>query len=152
TSPSDIMMMFHMNTFGVYTSESGLRGRHEVSAPNMFMADLFKPVGTMHLLGIEFMGTLEKWTYPEAGYPELLQVGERNASGQPFVDAQHPHSTPIMGLTLSDTLALGDKKQLKLFAAPRGESTEGPVAFMHRVTGMVNPDAPLGHHIGQDVG
>ena len=29
---------------------------------------------------------------------------------------------------------------------------DGPVAFMHRATGMVNPDAPLGHHIGQDVG
>jgi hypothetical protein len=36
--------------------------------------------------------------------------------------------------------------------APRGESTDGPIPFMHRTTAMVNPDAPLGHHIGQDVG
>jgi hypothetical protein len=41
---------------------------------------------------------------------------------------------------------------LRLFFAPRGESTDGPIAFMHRPTGTVNPDAPLGHHIGQDVG
>jgi hypothetical protein len=58
-----------------------------------------------------------------------------------------------MGLTLSDTITLGhDKDNLKVFFAPRGESTDGPIAFMHRPTGMVNPDAPLGHHIGQDVG
>jgi hypothetical protein len=59
-----------------------------------------------------------------------------------------------MGLTLSDTIKLGvgEKDHLKVFFAPRGESTDGPIAFMHRPTGMVNPDAPLGHHIGQDVG
>ncbi|HET9868947.1 MAG TPA: hypothetical protein VFR02_00405, partial [bacterium] len=65
----------------------------------------------------------------------------------------HPHSSPLMGLTLSDTIRLADdKSDLKLFVAPRGESTDGPIAFMHRVTGMVDPDAPLGHHVGQDVG
>jgi hypothetical protein len=57
-----------------------------------------------------------------------------------------------MGLTLSDTIRLDEADQLKLFFAPRGESTDGPIAFMHRPTGMVNPDVPLGHHIGQDVG
>jgi hypothetical protein len=58
-----------------------------------------------------------------------------------------------MGLTLSDTYALGSgTDHLKISFAPRGESTDGPVAFMHRPTGAVNPDAPLGHHIGQDSG
>jgi hypothetical protein len=60
-----------------------------------------------------------------------------------------------MGLTLSDTIKLdtgGEKDHLKVYFAPRGETTDGPVAFMHRPTGIANPDAPLGHHIGQDVG
>jgi hypothetical protein len=58
-----------------------------------------------------------------------------------------------MGLTLSDTINLSKPGDyVKVFFAPRGESTDGPVAFMHRPTGMANPDAPLGHHVGQDVG
>src|SRR5580658_822244 len=100
------------------------------------------------------MLTSDLWTVPKAGTPELFQIGEDQANGTPFLDAQHPHSSPIMGLTLSDTIALddSDKSNLKLFAAPRGESTDGPIAYMHRITGMVDPDTPLGHHIGQDVG
>jgi hypothetical protein len=47
---------------------------------------------------------------------------------------------------------LSDVSYFKLFVAPRGEATEGPIAFMHRPTGMINPDVPLGHHVGQDVG
>jgi hypothetical protein len=57
-----------------------------------------------------------------------------------------------MGLTVSDTFSIGPSGTLKLFFAPRGESTDGPVAFMHRDSARDNPDAPLGHHVGQDVG
>jgi hypothetical protein len=119
----------------------------------MVMADLGTNVGDRHYLNVDLMLTAEKWLFPEAGYPLLLQIGESNAQGVPFIDAQHPHSSPIMGLTFSDTISLGTgKDHVKFFFAPRGESTDGPIAFMHRTTGMVNPDAPLGHHIGQDVG
>jgi hypothetical protein len=147
------MLMVHGNAFGAYVAEGGARGTDHFAAPNMVMADLGTSLGDHHFLNLEFMGTLEKWTLPKSGYPELLQIGEHQESGSPFLDAQHPHSTPIMGLTLSDTIRLGEGKEFVKFSfAPRGESTEGPVAFMHRPTGMVNPDAPLGHHIGQDVG
>jgi hypothetical protein len=57
-----------------------------------------------------------------------------------------------MGLTFSDTFRLSENLNVKAFFAPRGQSTEGPLAFRHRPTGMANPDAPLGHHVGQDVG
>jgi hypothetical protein len=104
-------------------------------------------------LNLDFMGTAEKWTFPKSGYPELLQIGEENEDHVPFRDAQHPHSSPVMGLTISDTISLqNEKDHIKVWFAPRGQSTDGPVAFMHRPTGMQNPDAPLGHHIGQDVG
>lgn len=148
------MFMVHGNGFGTYISEQGPRGQDAVSAPNMFMVDLGTSLGDLHYLNLDYMGTAELWTTPGSGYPELLQIGENRSNGQPFLDAQHPHSTPLMGLTLSDTIKLGseEKDHLKLFFAPRGESTDGPVAFVHRPTGMVNPDAPLGHHIGQDVG
>ncbi|MDR3606281.1 MAG: hypothetical protein P4M08_02745 [Oligoflexia bacterium] len=147
------MLMLHGNAFATGITESGPRGRTDFAAPNMFMADLGTSIGDSHYLNLDYMGTFERWTIPYQGYPELLQIGETNSQGAPFMDAQHPHSSPVMGLTLSDTISFGvEKNSLKLFFAPRGEATDGPIAFMHRVTGMVNPDAPLGHHIGQDVG
>ncbi|MBS0388402.1 MAG: hypothetical protein JSR15_07955, partial [Proteobacteria bacterium] len=86
------------------------------------------------------------------GYAELLQVGEERSDGSAYIDAQHPHSSPVMGLVFSDTIALADQRTLKLSFAPRGESNDGPVAYMHRASARDNPDAPLGHHVGQDVG
>ena len=146
------MAMLRYNAFVASIAEQGPRGRSDFSAPNMFMLDVGRTLGARHYLNIDLMGTLEKWTFPNDGSPELLQIGEQNENGAPYVDAQHPHSSPLMGLTLSDAITLGEKNQLKVFIAPRGEATEGPVAFMHRPTGAVNPDVPLGHHIGQDVG
>ncbi|MBI3544508.1 MAG: hypothetical protein HY075_14650 [Deltaproteobacteria bacterium] len=148
------MLMVHGNAFGAYISEQGPRGRDALASSNMVMVDLGTSLGDRHYLNLDYMATAELWTVPARGYPELLQIGESQANGQPFVDAQHPHNSPVMGLTLSDTIKLGAgaTDHLKIFFAPRGESTDGPVAFMHRATGLVNPDAPLGHHIGQDVG
>jgi hypothetical protein len=147
------MLMFHGNGFLTQTFTEGRRGMNALSAPNMFMLDAGTSVGDRQYVAIDWMGTFERWTYPNSGYPELLQIGEENADHQPYLDAQHPHSSPIMGLMVSDTIALSHAKDLvKLWFAPRGQSSDGPIAFMHRPTGMVNPDAPLGHHIGQDVG
>ncbi|HXL73923.1 MAG TPA: hypothetical protein VN963_09900, partial [bacterium] len=147
--PPMTMLMLHGYSFFETIAEEGPRGRADFSAPNMFMADLGTTLDDRQYLNLDVMLTSDLWTVPPTGTPELLQIGENQADGQPFVDAQHPHSSPIMGLTLSDTISLGDdKSSLKLFAAPRGESTDGPVAFMHRITGEVNPDVPLGHHVG----
>ena len=148
-----IMTMIHGNAFLAQTIEEGPRGRNAPVGPNMLMMDLGTSLGDRHYLNLDLMATAERWTFPTTGYPEPLQIGEHDINGAPYIDAQHPHSSPIMGLTLSDTIALGHgKDHLKIFLAPRGASTDGPVAFMHRPTGIMNPDAPLGHHIGQDVG
>jgi hypothetical protein len=118
----------------------------------MFMVAAGKTLAPRHFVNLELMGTTELWTYPDRGYPELLQIGEERSDGNPYLDAQHPHSSPIMGLTLSDTIGLGSSKSLRLSFAPRGESTDGPIPYMHRESARDNPDAPLGHHVGQDVG
>jgi hypothetical protein len=140
------------NVFGVFSAAQGPRGIEDFAAPNMFMVDVGKTLGTHHFINLDLMGTAERWTYPSRGYPELLQIGEERRDGSPYIDAQHPHSSPIMGLTLSDTIRLDSADTLKLSLAPRGESTDGPIAFMHRESARDDPDAPLGHHVGQDVG
>lgn len=143
--------MVHGNTFAVQSIQPKPRGLDRFSVPNMLMVSAGKSFGNNYW-GVNLMLTAERWTFPKEGYPELLQIGERNEDGLPYIDAQHPHSSPITGLTLSDTMRLGNETDyVRVFLAPRGQATEGPVAFMHRSTGMVNPDAPLGHHIGQDV-
>lgn len=148
------MFMVHGYAFGVHVWEQGPRGRDAWAGPSMVMFELGTSVGDRQYINLEFMGDADKWTFPDRGYPLFTQIGENDAQGNPFIDAQHPHSSPVMGLTLSDTIKLdtGDKDFFRPFFAPRGESTDGPIPFMHRPTGMVNPDAPLGHHIGQDVG
>jgi hypothetical protein len=138
--------------FGVFSAVPGPRGIDQFAAPNMFMIDVGRTIGARQFVNLELMSTTELWTYPQRGYPELLQIGEQRSDGTPYIDAQHPHSSPIMGLTLSDTITLDSAKTLKVFFAPRGESTDGPIAYMHRESARDNPDAPLGHHVGQDVG
>lgn len=143
--------MLHSNLFLVQSFQEGPRGDNKLSAPNMFMADVGQPLSDKHYFDVNLMLTLERWTFPEDGHPQLLQIGEEN-DDVPYIDHQHPHSSPIMGLTFSDTIKLDDKENhIKIFFAPRGQATEGPIPFMHRPTGQVNPDPPLGHHIGQDV-
>ncbi len=152
--PMSMLMLHGYGFFEAIAEEGVARGGAGFSAPNMFMADLGTSVGAVQYVNLDLMLTSDLWTVPKNGTLQLFQIGETHADGTPFIDAQHPHSSPIMGLTLSDTIVLdqADKSDLKLFVAPRGESTDGPIAYMHRITGMVNPDTPLGHHIGQDVG
>lgn len=149
---SGLALSGQFNLFGVFSALQGPRGVDQFAAPNMFMMDAGRKIGTHQFINLDVMGTLELWTYPYHGYPELLQIGEQRSDGTPYIDAQHPHSSPIMGLTLSDTVSLGDTETLRLSFAPRGESTDGPIAYMHRQSAQDDPDAPLGHHVGQDVG
>jgi len=152
--PMSMLMLHGYGFFEAIAEEGVQRGRSDFSGPDMFMADLGTSLGAVQYLNLDVMLTTDLWLVPKTGTPELFQIGETQANGAPFLDAQHPHSSPLMGLTLSDTIALdsSDKSNLKLFFAPRGESTDGPIAYMHRLTGMVNPDTPLGHHVGQDAG
>lgn len=147
-------LMIHGQAFAVGAFTGGPRGRSAFAAPNMFMLDAGSSLGRRQFVNLNLMTTFEKWTFPTRGYPLLMQTGESDANGIPYVDAQHPHSSPIMGLTLSDRIHLGTgpEDHLRFSFAPRGESCDGPVPFMHRPTATLNPDAPLGHHVGQDVG
>jgi hypothetical protein len=148
------MIMHKENLFLVGLTGQSPRMRTALAIPNMLMTDIGSNFNTSHYFNLDLMGTLEVVSFPVSGYPELMQIGEQDEIGRPYIDNQHPHPY-VMGITLSDTFRLSDHSDeyiLKLFLSPRGETTEGPIAFMHRPTGVVNPDAPLGHHLGQDSG
>jgi hypothetical protein len=140
---------FHLNQFLVAGDTTGPRGRFAGYAPDMWMLNVNQTLSAHHTLQVSFMGTADRWTVPSNGSPETFQTGEANNQGVPYLDAQHPHSSPIMGLTFSDILTLnsaGDHT-LTFFFAPRGEATAGPESFMHRQSSVGNPYAPLSHHL-----
>src|ERR1700712_370866 len=98
------MLMLNANVFAVQSFVEKPRGENAFAAPNYFMFDAGESAGDHHFLNVDLMGTFERWTFPRRGYPELLQIGEENSDGRPYIDAQHPHSSPVMGLTFSDTI------------------------------------------------
>src|SRR5919112_1376831 len=64
---------------------------------------------------------------------------------RPVHDRQHPHDF-ISELAATYSYKFDDKNSFFVYAGLPGEPALGPPTFMHRVSGMNNPDAPLSHH------
>ena len=129
--------------YGLFNSQGGPRGGHEVVVPNWWMGMLTRQQGS-HQIGFNAMLSLDPWTAGKDGYREIFQVGEA-LDGKPLVDRQHPHDL-FMQLAASWRTALSDSTSLVIAGGPVGEPTLGPVAFMHRPSAAGLALAPLGHH------
>ena len=140
--------MFHGNIFLRYTSQdifsAGSRGENEFSAPNWFMAMMNRKIGAKGLLNATAMISLDPITEGGNGYPLLLQSGE-TYKGERLVDRQHPHDL-FSGLSVGYTQMLNKDVDVFGYFGYPGEPALGTTTFMHRVSAMNNPDAPLGHH------
>jgi hypothetical protein len=79
------------------------------------------------------------------GYPLLFQTGETANGVTPLIDRQHPHDL-LMEAAATYSHDLGPHSSAFLYVGLPGEPALGPDAFMHRLSGMDNPEAPLGHH------
>jgi hypothetical protein len=79
------------------------------------------------------------------GYPLLFQTGETADGVTPLIDRQHPHDF-LMELAAAYSYALNAATSVFVYAGYPGEPALGPPTFVHRFSGMDNPDAPLGHH------
>src|ERR1041384_4753325 len=92
---------------------------------------------------VDTMISLEPFTVPAAGSPQLFQTGE-SYQQTPLVNLQHPHDL-LMGL--GATYRLERPRITYLFGASLvGSPALGPTAFMHRDSARDNPQAPLSHH------
>lgn len=143
------MLMYHGSAFGRFTNvnfnNAGGRGKARAfDGPNWGMAMAQREIGARGLLNLSLMVSLDPLTETLGGYPLLLQTGE-SYRGQPLIDRQHPHDL-VSGLSAGYTHALADDLDLSLYLGYPGEPALGPVAFMHRLSAMPNPDAPLSHH------
>jgi hypothetical protein len=135
--------MVHGNIFLTYNQQGGPRGVGKAQSSNWLM------MMQQHSLGkgtIEFrqMLSAEPLTSPHPGFPTIFQTGE-TYKGQGLVDYQHPHD--VFGeLAVRFTYPLSERISWLFYGGPAGEPALGPVAFLHRVSAMDNPSAPLGHH------
>jgi hypothetical protein len=142
------MWMLHGNIFLRYTKQDlfnkGSRGDDHFDAPNWFMGMYNRQVGERGLFNATAMISLDPLFVGAGGYPLLFQSGE-SYQGKKLVDRQHPHDL-FSGLSIGYTQMLNKDADLFAYFGYPGEPSIGPPAFMHRISSMNNPDAPLGHH------
>ena len=146
------MWMFMGTAFLRYTdvgserdvSSAGKGGRSRVDAPSMFMAMYSHGIGEKAQFGFRSMLSLDPIIERGYGYPLLYQSGELYR-GQPIHDRQHPHDL-ISELAVTWSYKFSDKRSFYLYAGYPGEPALGPPMYLHRTSGMNNPDAPIGHH------
>lgn len=140
----DDMLMLHGGIFPRYTNMSTRRGDDRIDAPNWMMAMFSHAFSENTQLGFRAMMSLDPLTEGGRGYPLLFQSGE-SWHDQPLHDRQHPHDLfDELSVTLSQKLG-GDLSGYLYFGYP-GEPALGPPTFMHRLSAMDNPDAPIAHH------
>jgi hypothetical protein len=135
--------MVHALADLVYDEQGGPRGATQSFSTSlvMFMARRDLAQGA---LGVHLMASTDPLMGPR-GYPLLFQTGETANGRDPLIDRQHPHDL-LMEAAASFSQDLSDRAALFVYAGLPGEPALGPGAFMHRLSGMDNPEAPLSHH------
>ena len=139
----DWMLMLHGFVNAIYDHQSGPRGDNKTFAESMAMVMAQRPVGS-GTLGLRAMVSLDP-TMGRSGYPLLFQTGETADGRMPLIDHQHPHDA-FMELAASYSVPLGRDGSVFIYGGLPGEPALGPSAYMHRFSGMRNPEAPLTHH------
>src|ERR1700756_2699367 len=137
------MAMLHGFVDAIYDAQGGPRGSSQSFSTSMLMLMARRELGA-GAVGLRLMASGE----PLMGatvYPLLLQTGETADGRVPLIDRQHPHNLLVeAALTYSRDLAPGNS--VFVYAGPLGEPALGPGTFMHRLSGMDNPEAPITHH------
>jgi hypothetical protein len=75
----------------------------------------------------------------------LFAAGETANGVDPLVDRQHPHDL-FMELSASYSHRIGEHSAVFVYGGLPGEPAFGPPAFMHRMSAMDSPEAPITHH------
>jgi len=140
----DWSVMFHGMLNGVYDSQGGPRGGDQAFISGMIMGMASRDIGRRGR--VQFRAMLSPDPFMgAAGYSLLLATGETANGRTPLVDRQHPHDL-FSELSVSYSYKLSDRASVFLYAGLPGEPAFGPPAFMHRLSIMDSPEAPISHH------
>lgn len=135
--------MLHGYATVVYDHQGGNRGDNKTFSQSMLMGMAQRPLGE-GTWGVRSMLSLDPFM-GKSGYPLLFQTGETANGLTPLIDRQHPHDF-LMELATSYSHPVTDDSSAFVYFGYPGEPALGPPTFMHRFSGMDNPEAPLGHH------
>jgi hypothetical protein len=140
----DWMLMGHAALNLVYDRQQGPRGGEMGFVSGMAMGTARRERGAGIL---QFRAMLSPEPLMGArGYPLHLAAGESADGITPLVDRQHPHDF-FMELSASYSLRFdAGNAAAFLYAGLPGEPAFGPPAFMHRLSIMDSPEAPISHH------
>src|SRR6201996_539049 len=142
------MTMIHGSVFARYNNQDlfkqGSRGGKKIDAPDWFMAMTQHKVGSSGLFSVNTMFSFDPFLVGPGGYPLLYQTGE-SYKGKKLVDIQHPHDL-FAELSVNYTQKVAKDADISASFGYPGEPALGPPVFMHRLSAMNDPDAPLGHH------
>ncbi len=113
-----------------------------VESQNWLMGSGDRPLGNGRLT-IRTMISLEPFTIPKGGSPQLFQTGETYLQA-PLINHQHPHD---LLMELGATYRWARPQATYVFGADLvGTPTLGPPVFMHRDSARNNPQVPITHH------
>jgi hypothetical protein len=140
----DWMLMGHALLTGVYDWQQGLRGDEKAFVSGMIMGSARRDLASGDTINLRAMLAPDPFM-GKGGYPLLLATGETADGVTHLVDRQHPHDL-FMELAGSYTHTLSDHDSVFFYAGLPGEPALGPPAFMHRMTAMDSPAAPISHH------
>lgn len=137
------MLMGHALLNGVYDWQDGPRGDDKVFLAGMFMGAARRDFAN-GTLSLRAMVSPDPAMGAE-GYPLLFAAGETANGADTLVDRQHPHDL-FMELSASYAHRLGARDSVFVYAGLPGEPAFGPPTFMHRMSAMDSPEAPISHH------
>jgi hypothetical protein len=137
------LTMWHAMFNGIYDNQGGPRGDTKTFVSGMVMAMAQRQMEAS-TFGFRAMMSPEPFMGAN-GYPNLLATGETADGRAHLIDRQHPHEL-FMELAATYSYQFAKTSSVYLYAGLPGESALGPTAFMHRTSGLDNPEAPITHH------
>ena len=140
----DWSVMTHGYLNLVYDRQDGPRGGSKAFAPGMLMTMAQRAVGEDGTFGLRAMLSPDPFI-GKSGYPLLLATGETADGRSHLVDRQHPHDL-FMELAATYSHRIAPDASVFIYGGLPGEPALGPPAFMHRTSGVDNPEAPISHH------
>lgn len=137
-------LMGHALLNGVYSWQEGPRGDDKAFVSGMVMGMARRDFANGDTLQFRTMLSPDPFM-GKSGYPLHLASGETADGVTPLIDRQHPHDL-FMELSASYSHRLSDESSVFLYGGLPGEPAFGPPAFMHRMSIMDSPEAPITHH------
>lgn len=139
----DWMMMSHGYLYLIHNQQNGPRGNHKNYSQSEIMLQGSRALydGQLTFRSAFSLDPL----MGKGGYPLLFQTGETADGETHLVDRQHPHNF-FVELAGSYAKPITTYHSVFLYAGIVGEPALGPAVYMHRLSGNINPEAPITHH------